>query len=129
MDISDINGDMLAINTGLSMSRWNFSDEDSSPEPINIPSQFIISANSTSSPAILPDSILAGDSDADEESTDVECTGIPDEISFYKLIVKISFYNILNGQIHIRYNKDFIFIYVLLLIIRIYFLNHIKCYI
>jgi len=54
MDISDINGDILAINTGLSMSRWNFSDEDSSPEPIDSPSQLIISANSTSSPAILP---------------------------------------------------------------------------
>jgi hypothetical protein len=80
IDISDINGDILAINTEPSMSRWNFSDEDSSPEPINSPSQFIISANSSSSPAILPDSILAGDSDADEESTDVECTGIPDEI-------------------------------------------------
>jgi len=42
MDISDINGDILAINTGLSMSGWNFSDEDSSPEPIDSPSQFIM---------------------------------------------------------------------------------------
>ena len=82
MDISDINGDILAINTGISMSRWNFSDEDSSPEPINSPSQIITSTNSSALVSILPDSILDGESDEDAESTDVDSLAIPFPFGF-----------------------------------------------